>query len=147
MDETEKRKTLTIRIEDEQWEEMKRRMPNEGSHTMQQFCATAIRYYLGYLSATDNEDFVTRTVDRAIQGRLAQFEDRHRRADSKVAIAMTEVLLIMMLAHEFTPQELRRIRARAVELVQKTGGPISAERAQIEAEQLVDDPFTGGDLE
>ena len=136
-----KKKVIGFRVDEQTMEKIQRFMKTEGIDTLQEFGCRALKFYTDYLSGTGDENFVTRTVDRAMQGRLAQFEDRHRRMDSKVAIALTEALLVMGLSYEFTPQELSRIRTRAVELVQKTGGPISAERAQIEADQLADDPF------
>ena len=139
-----KKKVIGFRVDTQTMEKIQRFMKIEGIDTLQEFGCRALKFYTDYLSGTGDENFVAKTVDRAMQGRLAQFEDRHRRIDSKMAIALTEAMLVMGLSYEFTPQELNRFRARAVELAQETGGPISAERARSEVEKLVDDPF--GDL-
>lgn len=102
-------------------------MEVDGSKSFQEFCERAVKFYIAYLSGKDHENYVTRTLDGALRGMFNQFAEDIRRSNSKVAIAVEELMLANVLTHDYTPEELRRVRGQAAEVIKKYNGPASLE--------------------
>lgn len=122
-------------------------MEVDGSKSFQEFCDRAVKFYIAYLDGKDHENYVTRTLDGALRGLFRQFESDLRRANSKVAIAVEELMLANVLTHEYTTEELRRVRGKAAEIIKKYDGPVSLEKNQKEMLGLLglggDDAYQG----
>ena len=136
-----------FRVDDHTVAQIRAMMEVDGSKSFQEFCDRAVKFYLAYLDGKDHENYVTRTLDSALRGMFSQFETGLRRTNSMVAIAVEELMLANVLTHEYTPEELRRVRGKAAEVIKKHGGPASMEANQREILGLLgldgDGPYPG----
>lgn len=104
----------------------------DGSKSFQQFCEKAVRFYISYLMAEEHEDYVTLTMRSTLTGLFEKFEADLKRSNFKVAASVTEQAMALMLATQFTPEELRRIRGKAIGQMKQYGGPPPLEVIQKE---------------
>ena len=122
-------------------------MEVDGSKSFQEFCDRAVKFYVAYLSGKDHENYVTRTLDGALRGMFNQFETDLRRSNTVVAIAVEELMLANVLTHEYTEDELRKVRGKAAEFIKKYNGPVSLATNQKAVVDLFDvggdDPYPG----
>lgn len=122
-------------------------MTIDGSRSVQQFCDRAVQFYIGYLVSEKKDGYLSQIIQATLRGLFGQFESDLRRDNSKVAIAVAELMLATAATTDFTQDELQRIRGRAKETVDKYGGPTTLSKAKKDAFEMFalggDEQFRG----
>lgn len=130
MNDIQKKRPTGFRVDEKTMQQINAAMALDGSRSFQQFCDRAVQFYIGFLVSEKKDGYLSQVIQATLRGLFSQFESDLRRDNSKVAIAIAELMLATAATTEFTQDELRRIRGRANEIVSKYGGPSTLGNAQ-----------------
>jgi len=93
-----------------------------------EFIQKAVRFYAGYVSASDNTEFLIFTLLSAIRGTMHDSENRIARLLFKLAVEVSMMAHILAEGVEISDEELHRLRGKCVNEVKRTDGKITFEK-------------------
>lgn len=106
-----------------------------------EFIEQALRFYMGYLSSEDVEDFLSETLVATLKGIVADHNNRMRSLIFKWAVEQG-IMAHTIAAHFRDPMEDQRaLRAYVVDEVKRTNGQLKFEDAQKIQRQNLDDEW------
>jgi len=119
---------LTVRVEPEVSEEIKRHLKKGDSKSVNRFLNEAIRHYLDYLDLERAGALLPHSIQSVIDGRLDLFERSMSRALFKVSteVDMTNALVGSLC--QLPEDELRALRADSVKNVRALNGITSVDK-------------------
>ena len=94
-----------------------------------EFIEKAIRFYAGYVSNQQNQDYLAQVIPATVKGIVDESSNRMGRLLFKMAVEQAVASNILAAVCEVDQQELKRLRGQCVEEIRKTNGMISFEQA------------------
>ncbi len=94
-----------------------------------EFMEKALRFYMGYLSSQENQDYLADVIPSTVKGIVDESSNRMGRLLFKMAVEQAVTSNILAAVCEVDQQELERLRNQCIQQIRKTNGMISFEQA------------------
>ena len=94
-----------------------------------EFMEKALRFYMGYLSSQENQDYLSDVIPSTVKGIVDESSNRMGRLLFKMAVEQAVTSNILAAVCEVDQQELERLRNQCIQQIRKTNGMISFEQA------------------
>lgn len=89
----------------------------------------ALRFYLGFLTADNAEDYMLESLSSMITGLIQDTENRLARMDFKIAVELSKLSQVIAYSHDIDEEALRRLHLKCVEEVKHINGTVDFESA------------------
>ena len=89
----------------------------------------ALRFYLGFLTAENAEDYMLDSVSSMMTGMMHDTENRLARMDFKIAVELSKLSQVIAYSHDIDEEALNRLHLKCVEEVKFINGAIDFENA------------------
>jgi hypothetical protein len=93
--------------------------------SMNEFVERAVKFYIGYVSARDSSEFLSRTLVSALRGTLGESENRTARLLFKLAVELSMTMHVVAAERGIGDAELTKLRAKCVADVKKSVGTVN----------------------
>ena len=122
------RETFALRLSPQDRRLVADHYGNDNCRSQNEFIQKAIRFYAGYISATDASEFLSHTLASTLRGTMGMSENRIASLLFKLAVEVSMMAHILAEGVEISDEELRRLRGKCVNEVKRTSGSISFEK-------------------
>ena len=89
----------------------------------------AIRFYLGYLTAQNAEDYLLQSLSSVVGGTVKDTENRLARMDFKLAVEISKLAHVIAYSHEVDEDALKKLHLKCVDEVKRINGAVEFEGA------------------
>lgn len=117
-----------MRISPDTDAKIKESMPLTNCQSKNEFVEEALRFYCGYLSAHNAVEVLPPIFASAIRGAIQDSENRIARLLFKQAVEL-DMMNVVAAGRNVDDETLKRLRARCVQEVKKTGGAVTFDAA------------------
>ncbi len=90
-----------------------------------EFIEKAVRFYIGYLSAGQNQDFLSTALTSTLKSIVSESDNRMGRLLFKIAVELAVLQNVAALDQDIDPVELERLRDICVKEVKRINGAIN----------------------
>lgn len=97
----------------------------DNSTSLTGFIENAVRFYLNYLMAQEDNPILPKAVSAAIEGRLGVFEDRMAKLLFKQTVELSMTMNLLAASVDVDDGTLRKLRGKCITDVKQTNGAIS----------------------
>lgn len=118
-----------MRISPDTDTKIKKAMEVDNCQSQNEFVEKALRFYCGYVSASNSLEVLPPLLASAIRGSIQDTENRIARLLFKMAVELDMTMNVVAGGFKVSDDKLQQLRARCVQEVKKTGGTISFEDA------------------
>ena len=118
-----------MRISPDTDSKIKKAMEVDNCQSQNEFVEKALRFYCGYVSASNSLEVLPPLLASAIRGSIQDTENRIARLLFKMAVELDMTMNVVAGGFKVSDDTLKQLRARCVQEVKKTGGTISFEDA------------------
>jgi len=118
-----------MRISPDTDSKIKKAMEVDNCQSQNEFVEKALRFYCGYVSASNSLEVLPPLLASAIRGSIQDTENRIARLLFKMAVELDMTMNVVAGGFKVSDDKLQQLRARCVQEVKKTGGTISFEDA------------------
>lgn len=118
-----------MRISPDTDSKIKKAMEVDNCQSQNEFVEKALRYYCGYVSASNSLEVLPPLLASAIRGSIQDTENRIARLLFKVAVELDMVMNVVAARMKTDDETLKRLRARCVQEVKQTGGAVTFDAA------------------
>ena len=118
-----------MRISPDTDSKIKKAMEVDNCQSQNEFVEKALRFYCGYVSASNSLEVLPPLLASAIRGSIQDTENRIARQLFKMAVELDMTMNVVAGGFKVSDDKLQQLRARCVQEVKKTGGTISFEDA------------------
>ena len=118
-----------MRISPDTDAKIKDSMPLTNCRSKNEFLEEALRFYCGYLSANNALEILPPIFASAIRGSIQDSENRIARLLFKQAVELDMMMNVVAAGRNVDDETLKRLRARCVQEVKKTGGAVTFDAA------------------
>lgn len=94
-----------------------------------EFVNNALKFYIGYLTARNAENYLLQSLSSVITGTVQDSENRIARMDFKLAVELSKLSQVIAYTHEVDDESLEKLHAKCVEEVRRINGVIGFESA------------------
>ncbi len=94
-----------------------------------EFMEKALRFYMGYLSSQENQDYLSDVIPSTVKGIVDESSNRMGRLLFKLTVEQAVTSNILAAVCEVDHQELKRLRNQCIQQIRKTNGMISFDEA------------------
>ena len=94
-----------------------------------EFMEKALRFYMGYLSSQENQDYLAHVIPSTVKGIVDESSNRMGRLLFKLAVEQAVLSNILAAVCEVDHQELERLRNQCIQQIRKTNGLLSFDKA------------------
>ena len=118
-----------MRISPDTDSKIKKAMEVDNCQSQNEFVEKALRFYCGYVSASNSLEVLPPLLASAIRGSIQDTENRIARLLFKVAVELDMVMNVVAARMKTDDETLKRLRARCVQEVKQTGGAVTFDAA------------------
>ena len=118
-----------MRISPDTDSKIKKAMEVDNCQSQNEFVEKALRFYCGYVSASNSLEVLPPLLASAIRGSIQDTENRIARLLFKVAVELDMVMNVVAARMKPNDETLKRLRARCVQEVKQTGGAVTFDAA------------------
>ena len=118
-----------MRISPDTDSKIKKAMEVDNCQSQIEFVEKALRFYCGYVSASNSMEVLPPPLASAIRGSIQDTENRIARLLFKVAVELDMVMNVVAARMKTDDETLKRLRARCVQEVKQTGGAVTFDAA------------------
>lgn len=118
-----------MRISPDTDSKIKKAMEVDNCQSQNEFVEKALRFYCGYVSASNSLEVLPPLLASAIRGSIQDTENRIARLLFKMAVELDMTMNVVAGGFKVSDDKLQQLRARCVQEVKKTGGTITFEDA------------------
>lgn len=94
-----------------------------------EFVTEALRFYCGYLSSRQSEDYLLRSLSSVLTGTVQDTENRLARMDFKLAVEISKLAHVIAYTHEVDPEDMKWLHGKCVDEVKRINGAVDFEDA------------------
>ncbi len=94
-----------------------------------EFVTEALRFYCGYLSSRQSEDYLLRSLSSVLTGTVQNTENRLARMDFKLAVEISKLAHVIAYTHEVDPEDMKWLHGKCVDEVKRINGAVDFEDA------------------
>jgi len=116
---------FALYLEPEIRERIDRMYKADNCFSRTEFIAKAVRFYLGYLDAHEDNPLLPAAISSVIEGRLDSFEDRLSRLLFKQTVELSMMMNILAYDIETDETALEKLRGKCVADVKRTNGRLT----------------------
>jgi metal-responsive CopG/Arc/MetJ family transcriptional regulator len=110
-------------------EEVDSHYKSDNCASRSEFMEKALRFYIGYLSSQENQDYLADVIPSTVKGIVDESSNRMGRLLFKMAVEQAVTSNILAAVCEVDYQELERLRNQCIQQIRKTNGMISFDEA------------------
>ena len=118
-----------MRISPDTDSKIKKAMEVDNCQSQNEFVEKALRFYCGYVSASNSLEVLPPLLASAIRSSIQDTENRIARLLFKMAVELDMTMNVVAGGFKVSDDTLKQLRARCVQEVKKTGGTITFEDA------------------
>ena len=118
-----------MRISPDTDSKIKKAMEVDNCQSQNEFVEKALRFYCGYVSASNSLEVLPPLLASAIRGSIQDTENRIARLLFKMAVELDMVMNVVAARTNADDETLKRLRARCVQEVKQTGGAVTFDAA------------------
>ena len=118
-----------MRISPDTDSKIKKAMEVDNCQSQNEFVEKVLRFYCGYVSASNSLEVLPPLLASAIRGSIQDTENRIARLLFKVAVELDMVMNVVAARMKPDDETLKRLRARCVQEVKQTGGAVTFDAA------------------
>ena len=118
-----------MRISPDTDSKIKKAMEVDNCQSQNEFVEKALRFYCGYVSASNSLEVLPPLLASAIRGSIQDTENRIARLLFKMAVELDMVMNVVAGGFKVGDDKLEQLRARCVQEVKRTSGTITFEDA------------------
>lgn len=104
-------------------------LPLANCRSRNEFVNNAIRFYIAYLNANYDTDFLAKVINEMVSGVIAGAENRIARLQFKEAVELAKLTHILASMGEVDNDTLRRLHIKCVDEVKRINGIVKLEDA------------------
>ncbi len=127
--EKEERKRFTLWTNAETLARVEKYRKQDNSATQSEFIEKAIDFYVGFLTAEDNQTYLPSVVISTVKGIVEDSDNRQSKLLFKIAVELAIVMNLMAASQDVSEIELTRLRGECVKEVKRLNGSFSFEDA------------------
>jgi len=94
-----------------------------------EFVTEALRFYCGYLSSRQSEDYLLRSLSSVLTGTVQNTENRLARMNFKLAVEISKLAHVIAYTHEVDPEDMKWLHGKCVDEVKRINGAVDFEDA------------------
>ena len=117
-----------MRISPDTDSKIKKAMEVDNCQSQNEFVEKALRFYCGYVSASNSLEVLPPLLASASRGSIQDTENRIARLLFKVAVELNMMMNVVAARMKTDDETLKRLRARCVQEVKQTGGAVTSMR-------------------
>ena len=102
---------------------------NDGCRSQSEFIEKAIRFYVGHITAGDDQSYLPNAFLSSMKSIVAESDNRQNRMLFKLAVEMAMMMNLIAAEHDIDPVSLERLRGECVKEVKRLNGGFSLEDA------------------
>lgn len=125
---------LNTKLKDGTKNKMKELLNNADCKDMTEFVQKSIDYYSAYLLAKENENILSKEIQKSISSAVALSESNIRKLMYKQAVQVGMINSVLMLQVGLTPTEVTRLKGKVINDLNQTLGSIEMENIAYELE-------------
>ena len=129
MAEKELKRKFALWIRPSLLEEVDSLYKSDNCASRSEFMEKALRFYMGYLSSQENQDYLADVIPSTVKGIVDESSNRMGRLLFKMAVEQAVTSNILAAVCEVDYQELERLRNQCIQQIRKTNGMISFDEA------------------
>ncbi len=129
MAETDLKRKFALWIRPSLLEEVDSLYQKDNCASRSEFMEKALRFYMGYLSSQENQDYLAQVIPSTVKGIVDESSNRMGRLLFKMAVEQAVTSNILAAVCEVDQQKLERLRNQCIQQIRKTNGMISFEEA------------------
>lgn len=104
-------------------------LPLANCRSRNEFVNKAIRFYIAYLNANYDTDFLARVVSETVSGIISGTENRLARLQFKEAVELAKLSHMLASMSDIDEETLRRLHIKCVDEVKRINGVVRFEEA------------------
>lgn len=94
-----------------------------------EFIKEAIRFYCGYLTSRQAENYLLQALSSVMTGTVQDSENRLARMDFKIAVELAKLSQVIAYSHDIDEDALKKLHVKCIEEVRRINGAIDFENA------------------
>ena len=94
-----------------------------------EFIKKAIRFYCGYLTSRQAENYLLQALSSVMTGTVQDSENRLARMDFKIAVELAKLSQVIAYSHDIDEDALKKLHVKCIEEVRRINGAIDFENA------------------
>ena len=102
---------------------------DDGCKSQSEFIEKAIRFYCGYLSTQNTDEYLPELIDNSIKSRMQNLEDKMCNQFFKNTVELSMLLHVFSALNNISEAQLDDLRATCVKEVRSLNGSISLKNA------------------
>ena len=118
-----------MRISPDTDSKIKKAMEVDNCQSQNEFVEKALRFYCGYVSASNSLEVLPPLLASAIRGSIQDTENRIARLLFKMAVELDMTMNVVAGGFKVSDDTLKKLRARCVQEVKQTGGAVTFDAA------------------
>lgn len=101
-----------------------------GVKSRNEFVTEALRFYCGYISSRQSENYLLRALSSVLTGTVQDTENRLARMDFKIAVELSKLAHVIAYTHEVDPEDMKWLHGKCVDEVKRINGAVDFESAR-----------------
>lgn len=94
-----------------------------------EFVTEALRFYCGYLSSRQSENYLLQSLSSVLTGTIQDTENRLARMDFKLAVEISKLAHVIAYTHEVDSEDMKWLHGKCVDEVKRINGAVDFEDA------------------
>lgn len=125
--ESEKKDRLPLWLYPSTIQSMDSLLEKDNCKSRSEFIEKALRFYCGYISASDSLKYLPTAITSAMSGIVSTSENRTARLIFKLAVEMSMMMNILASTADIDEETLRKLRGKCVGDVKRSVGTVTFE--------------------
>ncbi len=120
----DRKRKFSLSISESVIEEVQSHYADDNCKSPSEFIEKAVRFYIGYLAAGRNQDFLSTVLTSTLKSIVSESDNRMGRLLFKIAVELAVLQNVAALDQDIDPVELERLRGICVKEVKRINGAI-----------------------
>ena len=125
--ENENKKRTAIWLYPETIEEMDKLFPTDNCKSRSEFIEKSLNFYMGYMTAEQTTDYLSKVLIGAIKGTIKEMENRLSANLFRLSVEQCTIMNMIAVEYNLSDEQLQYYRGLAIKQVKATKGKISIE--------------------
>ena len=122
MEEKELKKRFALWIKDSTLKQVKKYYKEDNCLSQSEFIEKAVLFYVGYLSAEENQSYLSNVIVSILKSIIAESDNRQNRMLFKLSVELAMMMNVVAATQEIDKDSLTRLRGECVKEVKRLNG-------------------------
>ena len=118
---------FSIRVDTKLLELCDEYIEKTGALTRTELIETALRFYLGYLTSQNIEDYLLQSLSSVLTSTVHDSENRIARNDFKTAVELSKLAHVIAYSHDIDEATLQKLHLKCLDEVKRINGTVKFE--------------------